>query len=259
MRGLLDKIGAAKELATQAKHALRPFEPYLPKRAVAPAPERTFKVLDRYGFRPETVFDIGVGFGTYWLYHAYPEAFYYLVDPTPESLPHMQKIARRLQGEILNLALGDRDGDALLEVRSDIQGSTLFEECGPRGVLRRETIPLRRFDTAIGTFARPALCKIDVQGAEMMVLKGMGARISEIDVFIVETSMIATVKNGPELHELVHFMKEHGLVVFDVIGLKRRPLDGAAAQVDMVFVAERSTMRADRRWNGPGSDEPATR
>ena len=239
---------AGKDLVPQLKQWLRPLEPYLPKIAPILSWRQSFKVLERYRFCPATVFDIGVGFGTYELYRAYPHAFYYLIDPTPESLPHMRRIARRLEAEILNLALGDRDGDVVIEIRSDIQGSTLFEECGPRGVLRQQRVPLRRFDTAIGAFERPALCKIDVQGAEMMVLAGMANRIEEIDAFIIETSTIATVKGGPEIHELVPFMKERGFVPFDVIGMKRRPLDGAAAQVDIVFVPEHSYLRADRRW-----------
>jgi FkbM family methyltransferase len=255
---LSEKIARpGKALVPQLKQWLRPIEPYLPKVAPILSWRHSFKVLERYRFSPATVFDIGVGFGTYELYRAYPRAFYYLVDPTPESVPHMHRIARHLKAEILNLALGDRDGEVMIEIRSDIQGSTLFEECGPRGVLRQQSVPLRRFDTAIGSFARPALCKIDVQGAEMMVLAGMGERVTEIDAFIIETSTIATVKGGPEIHELIPFMKERGFVPFDLIGMKRRPLDGAAAQVDIVFVPEHSYLRSDRRWASAAS--PAQR
>lgn len=241
---------AAKDVVTQLKHALRPLEPYIPKLSAGPNWRRSFRVFDHYGFHPATVFDIGVGFGTYPLYHAYPGAFYYLADPTPESLDHMKKIARGLKCEILNLAFGDHDGDAVMEIRADIQGSTLFEELGPRSVLRTQTVPVRRFDTVIGPFERPALCKIDVQGAEMMVLNGMGCRIHDIDVFIIEASTIATIKGGPEIHDVMHFMHEHGFVAFDIAGIRRRPLDGATAQLDIIFVAEQSLLRSDRRWAG---------
>lgn len=240
--------GGSRGLLPQLKDWLRPFEPYFPKLTPVLSWRRAFKVLDHYRFRPVTVFDIGVGFGTYELYHAYPQAFYYLVDPTPESLPHMHRIGRNLKCEILNVALGDQDAEVMLEVRSDIQGSTLFEEYGTRGVLRQQKVPLRRFDTVIGAFQRPALCKIDVQGAEMLVLNGMGNRIADIDIFIIEASTIATVKGGPEMHDVIHFMKEQGFAPFDIIGMKRRPLDGATAQVDIVFAAESSYLRADRRW-----------
>lgn len=62
------------------------------------------------GFVPKTVIDIGVAYGTPDLYDAYPQAKYILVDPTRESLPHMQSISKRMNASILNIALGDKKG-----------------------------------------------------------------------------------------------------------------------------------------------------
>jgi hypothetical protein len=78
----------------------------------------------------------------------------------------------------------------------------------------------------------------------------MTERLGEIDALIVETSTIATVKGGAELGAVVQFLGERGFVVADVIGLKRRPLDGATAQIDLLFVPETAPLRADRRWSG---------
>jgi hypothetical protein len=44
-------------------------------------------------------------------------------------------------------------------------------------------------------------------------------------------------------------MHEREFVVWDVLALGRRPLDAALAQIDLVFVPERSPLRRDRRWN----------
>jgi Methyltransferase FkbM domain len=115
-------------------------------------------------------------------------------------------------------------------------------------VLRFDRVPMRRFDSLIKKIVRPALCKIDVQGAELMVLRGMTGRIAEIDALIVETSTLATVKGGAEVHGVVAFMHDHGFALADIIGLKHRPLDGATAQLDLMFVPEQSPLRADRRW-----------
>jgi FkbM family methyltransferase len=235
-------------LVARVKDVLRPLEPYFPTVARAPSWRPAFAVLEQHGFWPQTVFDIGVGFGTWGLYRAFPNAFYHLVDPTRESLPYMEQLSKKLRCEIHSVALGDHDGEATLEIRADIQGSTLLEEVGPRDVLRFDKVPLRRFDRLFESFERPALCKIDVQGAEMMVLAGMGEKIAEIDVFIVETSTIATVKGGAEMAEVIGFMQGHGFVVADIVGMKRRPLDGATAQVDLMFIREDARLRDDRRW-----------
>jgi hypothetical protein len=45
-------------------------------------------------------------------------------------------------------------------------------------------------------------------------------------------------------------MQAHGFVVADILGLKRRPLDGATAQLDLLFLPEVAPLRADRRWAG---------
>jgi FkbM family methyltransferase len=241
-------LPAVKTNVARLKNVLRPLEPWLPSRAGRLSWSQSLRTLQQQGFRADTVFDVGVGFGTFGLYHLFPNAFFHLIDPTPESLPHMQRISRRLSCEIHLLALGDHDGEARLEVRSDIQGSTLLEEEGERDYLRFEAVPLRRFDTLFPHIARPALCKIDVQGAELMVLRGMTEVLNQLDVVIVETSTIATVKGGAEVAEVIAFMDGHGFVVADILGLKRRPLDRTTAQLDLLFIPKASSLRADRRW-----------
>jgi FkbM family methyltransferase len=229
------------------KQKLRPIKARW-SRSPAPSWHATAAVMRRHGLLPRTIFDVGVAFGTYELYREFPDAFYYLVDPTAESLRYMRQLARQLRCKMFNVALSDRNGEMDIEVRPDIQGSTFFEEVGPREILRRETVAVRRFDTLVGSFERPALAKIDVQGSELAVLEGMGERIGEFDAIIVETSTLATIKGGPELYDLMAFMKERGFVASDVLGYARRPLDNALAQIDMLFVPESSPLRTDRRW-----------
>jgi hypothetical protein len=53
-----------------------------------------------------------------------------------------------------------------------------------------------------------------------------------------------------EVAEVLGFLRDRGFVLADVLGLKRRPLDCATAQLDLLFLPESSSLRADRRWNG---------
>lgn len=207
------------------------------------------ELLKARGFQPRTIFDIGVAMGTPELYAAFPDASYYLIDPTRESLQYMEAIAQQLNATILNVALGDNEGSFTIEVRpDDIAASSFFEEVGPLGETSRYEVPVRRFDRIVGAFERPALCKIDVQGAEIAVLRGMGDRIGELDALIIETSTIATMKQAPETDEVITFLSGQGFVIYDVLALSRRPLDSALAQVDVLFVKRDSELRSDRRW-----------
>jgi FkbM family methyltransferase len=246
---------AAKKsaLVARLKTALRPLAPaarqLLPWRAETPSWEKSFAVLRRYGLQPATVFDIGVAYGTYELYRAFPNAFYHLIDPTFESLHHMRELGRRrLHCEIHSVALGNCEGEVMIEIRPDIQGATLLEDFTPREILRHDRVPMRRFDSLFGQIARPALAKIDVQGAELMVLEGMSGRMDSLDALVVETSTIASVKGGAEVHDVVRFMHGHGFVLSDVVGLTRRPLDSATAQLDLLFLRDDAGPRRDRRW-----------
>jgi hypothetical protein len=72
--------------------------------------------------------------------------------------------------------------------------------------------------------------------------------IHEIDCFVIETSLIATIHEGPEFVDLVMLMNENGFVLFDVIAFTRRPLDHLLAQTDAVFVPTNSPLRRDHRW-----------
>ena len=217
---------------------------------VVPTEERLVSHLRRARLVPKTVFDIGVAYGTPWLYDAFPTAKFHLVDPTREALPHMQAWAKKLDADVHNFGLGDRTTQLRIAVRPEIGGSSLFDEVGDCEISASYAVPIRRFDLLFETFARPTLCKIDVQGAELMAINGMGDRIHDIDVFVVETSLIATLQGGaPEFADIVLSMKHHGFALYDIIGVNRRPLDGAMAQLDAVFVPKASPLRADRRWS----------
>ena len=235
-------------MLARLKDRLRRHIGRIPRRATAPSWRQSLGLLERYGFRPNMVFDIGVAYGTFELYDAFPSAFYHLIDPTSESLHHMRLLERQLNCQVHQVALGDRDGEVDIEIRSDIQAATLLEDTTEREVLRHDRVPLRRLDGLVDDIERPSLCKIDVQGAELMVLEGMTGCLDSMDAVIVETSTIASLKGGPELHDIVHFMHGHGFVVADILGMVRRPLDGATAQLDLLFLPRNSPMRADRRW-----------
>ena len=89
----------------------------------------------------------------------------------------------------------------------------------------------------------PYLIKVDVQGGELEVLSGASRSLSDAEVVILEVSLFEFVEDGPELHDVVTFMKAKGFVAYDMFGGHTRPLDGALAQVDIVFVKERGVFR----------------
>jgi FkbM family methyltransferase len=176
---------------------------------------------------PVTVLDVGVADGTPWLYETFPNAKF--VDRPHAAVVAVHKEwAQRLDAEIFNVALGDGRARLPLNIRPEHSSSTFFK-VGHAEVTERREVDVFRFDELVRSVRRPSLMKIDVQGAELMVRRGMGALIHEIDCFVIETSLIANIHEGPEFVDLVMLMKENGFVLFDVIAFTRRPLDNASS------------------------------
>jgi len=160
----------------------------------------------------------------------------------------MHAIARTYSATVHNFALACESKELELKVPPEHFGSTFLEEIGEVEISRRYMVSVRRFDEVIGDIERPALAKIDVQGFEMEVLCGMRNKLSELDAVIVEVSTIATLYDGPEVAQVMEFFTKHGWSLADVMSLSARPLDGALAQMDLLFVPNLSPIRVDRRW-----------
>jgi FkbM family methyltransferase len=197
------------------------------------------------GFRPKTIFDVGIARGTEILYQAFPDAFYYLIDPSRESLPYMEEIKKRIKAKILNYALSDRAGEVTLNVPDGehIGGSSIM-----RGFSSGRTYKVKteRLDALVGDFDQPSLCKIDVQGAAMLVLEGMGGILPKVDVFIIESNVFAPA--GDDVHQIMAFLGARKFVLYDIADVIRRPLDNALGCLDLVFVKEDSRFRQEKRW-----------
>jgi FkbM family methyltransferase len=216
---------------------------------------RTFdefcQFLRSLGFHPALVIDVGVCRGTPQLYTAFPSAKFILVEPQAEFEPVLQRLTETLDAEYHLCAVAEGEGEIEFHVHSEnMSGSSILREVGGEffdGSLRKvKTVPLDRLlpDKITGT----ALLKIDVQGGELSVLKGTESHLSDIDVIVVETSLISNMKGGAEIRDITNYLHDRGFVIFDVINPTFRPLDRCLQEVDLVFVRENSSLRRDHRF-----------
>lgn len=208
------------------------------------------KRLKALGLQPATIFDVGVAYGTPELYREFKDAKYYLIDPVPQSLPHMQRWATKLHASVHNIALGEVNSVMPLDVREEIDGSTFFQERERNESSRSVLVPVKRFDSAfcVKDLVRPCLLKIDVQGAELNVLKGVGELMRFIDLIIVEARLINTQVGSAHLFEVLDFLRSEKFTMYDLCGMSRRPLDNALTEIDIVFCPSDSFLLKDKRW-----------
>jgi FkbM family methyltransferase len=208
--------------------------------------------LKSVAFDPSVVIDIGVAYGTPDLYSAFNKAKYYLIDPLPQSMPYMQQWAKKLDAQIMNFALGREENALEIDVRPYIGGSTFYQEIAGAPSLGKIKVPIKRFDAVFtsSNLLKPVLAKIDVQGAELDVLAGMGELINEIDIFIIEVSAIVTLSGGAaHMYDVIDYLKHKGFVLYDICGIARRPLDDAMAQLDLIFCRVDSKFLSKKIWS----------
>jgi FkbM family methyltransferase len=235
----------AKQTFRITNQLLGKFSLQLARSGKLPSWEYCLDHIKTSGFKPETVFDVGVARGTEILYRAFPDAFYYLIDPSRESLPHMEALQKQLKAKILNCALADRAGEVALNVPNveNIGGSSIMRKFSSGQTYMVKT---ERLDALVGDFEQPSLCKIDVQGAAMLVLEGMEGILPKVDLFIVESNVFAPA--GDDVHRIIAFLGARKFVLYDIADVIRRPIDSALGQLDLVFVKEDSPFRQEKRW-----------
>jgi FkbM family methyltransferase len=192
--------------------------------------------LQGLGFTPKTVFDIGFNTGTPGLYDHFTDAHYVLVDPLKANEIFMQDCVSRIKrGDYVVAAAGDGSVEEItIAVTPDFGGSSAYLKSGD---LQKEVAPVVTLDALEGRFSTsgPYLIKIDVQGAELDVLRGAKQVLAKTEVVIAEARFFP-FGGAPEIGEVLKFLDEQGFALFDLFNVARRPSDEALGQIDIVAV-----------------------
>jgi FkbM family methyltransferase len=221
--------------------------------------------LARLGFQPRTVIDAGVANATAELYETFPAASILLIEPLVEFEPFLQKICSTYRAQYVLAAAGQSPGTATFNARADKFSSSLLKEvkevegAAVDGIPRTVSVVTIDQQCAERKLAGPYLIKLDVQGAELQALAGATRTLEQTEAVVVEASLFGFLIGGPQFYDVVHFMKQCGFVAYDIFTVNYRPLDGALAQVDMIFVREDGPFRRSQAFATPEQREEVTR
>lgn len=214
-----------------------------------------FSHTKELGFYPKTIFDVGVGKGTFPIYESFPNSFHLLIEPLQEFENEIINILGNLKGKAYFAAASSYNGEAEINIHQDhLEGSSLLKEnMGPEFDGTKRKVRVIKMDTILKdeNLKGPFMIKVDVQGAELDVLEGGKEVLRNTELVLLEVSLFGFMRESPQLVDVVKFMKDLGFVVYDIYSLTRRPLDNALAQCDLAFVKENGFFRKDHNWATP--------
>lgn len=201
------------------------------------------------GLVPETVIDVGVASGTPALYSVFSESRHLLMEPIKEYEPDLKKICESVNAEYMLAAASSENGTTTIYIGGALHGSSLMQPPEGKKQQKRE-IKLIKLDDVCKdkNLQGPFVLKVDVQGAELMVLEGASRILPQCELVILEVSFFNFRPEMPDIYDVVSYMKEKGFAIYEIFSGHNRPIDGARAQTDIVFVKENGMFRTSHKW-----------
>jgi hypothetical protein len=86
----------------------------------------------------------------------------------------------------------------------------------------------------------PVFVKIDVQGAEMDVLRGFGDRLADIETLIVEAPFEEAYDGAGGFDDIYRYLADRGMDYAGPLGTLTSKKTGGVRQEDAVFVKRQS-------------------
>ena len=199
--------------------------------------------LRAMGLQPRGILDIGAYEGSFaqMAKHFFPQAPVLMIEAQPGKEQMLKAVAAALPGVDYRMVLLGSENRTqaqfqLTNPAGNSSGSSLYAE--QSGFARQAlTLPMRTLDDVLAQ--SPArlfdMLKLDVQGAELDVLRGAARTLAGIEVIITELSLLEYNKGAPLIGEVMARLDELGFALFDLFAISRTS-SGGLLQADGIFL-----------------------
>jgi FkbM family methyltransferase len=199
------------------------------------------------------IVDGGAHAGTFTqaISQAFPHAKVHAFEPTPSSFALLEENTRGLASVVVHRrALSSESGQATLFVcaspltnslrKSTTSGLRYFSELvADRGAIDVQTVKLADF-AKTSTVKAIDILKLDLQGAELEAIIGLGSLIESVKLIHAEVQFVELYEGTPLFSDVESYLRKRGLIFYQLYGLVRSPKDGRLLYGDATFV--RSTI-----------------
>jgi FkbM family methyltransferase len=150
--------------------------------------------------------------------------------------------------QILNCAVGDKDGETLINISKNSVSSSIlemlplhFENAKNSVYINKETIKICKLDTVFDNYYQPGdkiFLKIDTQGYEKNVLEGAIKSIPKIKGMQLELSLVSLYNGSPQYMEMLDYINSLGFQLYSIENGFYEAKTGRLMQIDGIFFRE---------------------
>lgn len=195
-----------------------------------------FRQFKSNGYYPDTIIDVGAfeGFWTQRLARIFPESRFILIDALELNRDQLESLD--VEDKSVHIAVLSYDRGIEKEFYQSGAASSYYEDKSGE-VENIETKETTTLDDIVGEQETgEILLKLDVQGAELDVLRGASDTLDQVTFIYLETSLVEFNEGAPEFSQIVEGLYDLGYELYDVSTQHR---EGARLiQLDVLFVDE---------------------
>ncbi len=225
--------------------------------------ERTYvtsmALLQQRGFTAPIYLDVGAAEGAGLLVRRqaglFPAAKHVFIDAMQENEPVYREIQKTLDVEYEIAAVSCMEGETVLRIDPHFY-NTHVEGLQPNTTYANTRIvPVRTLDSICVKHGLdgPYILKMDVQGAELDVLRGAVKTLEKCVIVVAEIQVFA---ERDTVVDLLFFMQGRGFVLYDLTDPGYYPSDGTLYQCYATFIPKRMDFRAKAAWTSPEQLQP---
>ncbi|MES2659828.1 MAG: FkbM family methyltransferase [Verrucomicrobiota bacterium] len=200
---------------------------------------------------PRVIFEFGARDceETIFISRICPGAKIYSFECNRATLPECRnKVGGNSMITLVESAVGDRDGRCVFHPIDQEKTVTTWADGNPGAsslfmasgkyevesyVQRSEEVSIMRPDTFMAEHGIPKVDAVwmDIQGAELMALRGFGERINDVELLSLEAEFVEIYDNQPLFWEIHDFLKVRGFFLTKFLTLGRYSCDAVFIRV----------------------------
>ena len=205
-------------------------------------------LLKKKNFNPEFIIDVGCGYGE-WTKKSlkyFKSSNYLLFDGDSSNQERLKKFTNKKSNLFYKICiLSDKIKN--IKFYNSGYGSSIYKENNNTSLNVSNAVSTTLFNELLNIkiMQKNNLIKLDVQGSEIDILKGLGNKMKLFEVIILEVSTVEYNKNAPLFFDVHSFMNNNNYKLYDICDSKRLGNDNSfLIQFDAVFVNSNSNL-----WN----------